>query len=143
MVVAIRVFGPIQDTLMNPRFSNFIVPMSYFLAKGQWADASIHCDANGWPTKNDWKNWYLAPGIAFNRLRFHRYFLLCGNLAKQEPTNFAIGVQRTIQIRDDKYGEGPIELFLFANDIPSKYDNNQTLGKDYDGPMQVSIQRKK
>lgn len=111
-----------------------------FLATGKWADASIQCDANGWIT-NDWKQWYLAPGIALNRLRFHPYFLLCGNLAKKESTNFAIGIQRTIPIRGHKNGEGPFELFLFANDICKMYGNNKALDEGEGGPMRVSIQR--
>jgi hypothetical protein len=113
-----------------------------FLATGKWADASIHRDADGW-ISNGWKQWYLASGIAFNRLRFHPYFLLCGNLAKRESTNFAIGIQRTIQIKEHRNGEGPFELFLFANDICTFYGNNRALGKDEEGPMRVSIQRKK
>ena len=113
-----------------------------FSAAGKWADASIQCDADGW-ISNGWKHWYLAPGIAFTRLRFHPYFLLCGNLAKREATNFAIGKQGTIQIRDNKEGEGPFEFFLFANDICRCYGNNRALDKDEGGPMRVSIQRKK
>jgi hypothetical protein len=109
-----------------------------FLASGKWADASIHCDANGWI------KWYLAAGIVFNRLRFHRYFLLCGNLAKQESTNFAIGLQQQpIPIWGYRNEEGPFELFLFANDLWSMYGNNRALGEDDEGPMRVSIQRKK
>ena len=116
-----------------------------FLATGEWLDASIRCDADGWIT-NDWKHWYLAPGIALNRLRFHPYFLLCGNLAKRESTNFAIGKPcqpKPIPIRGYRNEKGPFELFLFANDICSKYGNNRALGEADGGPMRVTIQRKK
>ena len=96
-----------------------------FLATGKWADASIHCDANGWIKEGLYA--YLSR---FNRLRFRPYFLLCGNLAKRESTNLAIGLQQTIPIRDDKYGEDPFELFLFANDLWLMYWNNWALGED-------------
>jgi hypothetical protein len=109
-----------------------------FSATGKWADESIHCDANGWIKEG----WY-AFLSRFNRLRSHPYFLLCGNLAKRESTNFAIGLQRTIPIRDDKNGEDPFELFLFANDLSFMYWNNRALGEDDGGPMSVTIQRKK
>ena len=108
-----------------------------FLATGKWADASIHCDANGW------LKWYMAPLIALNRLKFRRFFVLSGNLAKQESTNFAIGSQRTVPIKKDRNGEGSFELFLFANDLWSMYGNNRALGEDDGGPMRVTILRKK
>jgi hypothetical protein len=109
-----------------------------FSATGKWADASIHCDANGWIKEG----WY-AYLSRFNQLRSHPYFLLCGNLAKRESTNFAIGLQRTIQIQSYSKEEEPYELFLFANDLCLMYWNNRALDEDDGGPMRVSIQRKK
>ncbi len=108
-----------------------------FSALGKWADASNDCDADGW------LKWHLAAGITFNRLRFHRYFLLCGNLARRESTNFPIGLKRTVQIqnRRDDDSEGVQELFLFANDLCSMYGNNRVLGKDEGGPLCVKITR--
>lgn len=84
-----------------------------------------------------WIKWYLAAGIAFNRLRFHRYFLLCGNLARRESTNFPIGLKRTVQIQNcsDDDSEGAQELFLFANDLWSMYGNNRVLEKNEGGAV--------
>lgn len=109
-----------------------------FSAAGKWADASIQCDADGWI-----KEGFFTFLSRFNRLRPYRYFLLCGNLAKRESTNFAIGKQKEIQIRGDKNAGGPFDLFLFANDLWFMYWNNKALDQKHEGPMRVTIQRKK
>lgn len=109
-----------------------------FSATGKWLDSKTPCGADGWINEGFFT--YLSR---FNRLRSHQYFLLCGNLAKQESTNFVIGKLGTIPIRGYRNAEGPFELFLFANDLCFMYWNNKALAEKDGGPMRVSIQRKK
>ncbi len=101
-----------------------------FKANGQWADASHICGPEGWSA------WWTFVLALFGRLPGKNFFYLCGNVNREERTNFPIGsrAERTIEITNG-------QLSLFANDIWYFYGNNHELPPLQGGPMKVKICR--
>ena len=101
-------------------------------ADARWKDASIECGPSGWATED--LPWY-KEGIV-NLLEKHRrledanWFALVGALGDEDDDLFLIG-DGTKTYTAQKYAD----LYLFANDMLSKYGNN-------DGSLQVKITRK-
>jgi len=71
--------------------------------------------------------------------------MLCGNVGKKtdEELMFHIGSRGewTAPAEIDDLPLDERTLYLFANDIPSKYDNNVALDRDEGGPLKVTIYR--
>jgi hypothetical protein len=89
----------------------------------QWQDANIVCDANGW--SSDELPWFKEIVVEhlekLRRVPDANWFELCGSLNDNEEY-FRIG----------KGGEShqytatnDAELYTFANDLISKYNNNE------------------
>lgn len=99
-------------------------------AKGKWADASRECGPEGWSV------WWIYVMKFFSRLPSKNLFFLCGNVNRDERTNFPIGscAEKTIEIADG-------QLYLFANDLWYFSGNNHELPPDEGGPMKVKIRR--
>lgn len=96
-----------------------------------WDDASITCGPSGWETKD--LPWYKEHVVkAFEksrRLPDANWFALCGALDDEEDDLFLIGdgSQPYSATRD-------ADLYMFANDVPTRYDNNE-------GSLKVTITR--
>jgi len=96
-----------------------------------WKDASIECGAGGWESEQ--LPWY-HEGIVkvlekFRRIKDANWFALSGALGDEDETYFLIGDKKqpyTAPVNSD--------LYLFANDMDSKYGNN-------DGSLKVTITR--
>lgn len=87
-----------------------------------WKDADINCGPGGW--KSDELPWYKEGFVQFaeqyRRLPGANWFALAGALGDEDDELFLIGNNKepfTVQRNAN--------LYLFANDIPSKYDNNE------------------
>ncbi len=96
-----------------------------------WDDASITCSPAGW--KSDQLPWY-KKGIveAFDkrrRLKDANWFALTGALGDEDKELFLIGDKA-----DPYVAPHGADLYLFANDMPSKYGNNK-------GSLMVTITR--
>lgn len=106
----------------------------FFLAKGCWQDWIFRCGPDGWGPK--WN-----PLARKNRIKWQPFFMLCGNVgkSKDEKLNFCIG-GRNMWSAPDKVKElEDRELYLFANDWPTAYENNKGLGPHGGGPLKVII----
>lgn len=102
----------------------------HFEARGKWQDASRICGPDGWSA------WWTFMPMLFSRLSGKKLFYLCGNVNRDERTNFPIGscAEKAIEITDG-------QLYLFANDIWYFYGNNYELPPEQGGPMKVKIRR--
>ena len=97
----------------------------------EWKDASIGCGPDGWESED--LPWY-KEGIvkAFEkrrRLKDANWFALVGALNDEEDELFLIG-----DGNEPYTSPKDADLYLFANDMPSKYGNN-------DGSLMVTITR--
>jgi len=102
-------------------------------AVGRWKDQWIRTGPEGW--------WFL-PFHPFNRIPWHRMFVLSGSVGLTLDHAFVIGRQ-TSWTAPTVLPEGMgAELQLFPNDWDSKYDNNRSLPPAQGGPMRVTILRK-
>ena len=101
-------------------------------ADQQWQDASIVCDASGWIS--DDLPWYQETVVKHlednRRLPDANWFELCGSLDDNE-NYFRIGSGG----KNNQYtATRDAELYAFANDLLTKYDNNK-------GSILVTIER--
>lgn len=103
-----------------------------FEAAGKWKDSWITCGPEGW------HGLLLEAG---NRLPWRRVFLLCGTVGKSLQRAFPIGAGREWTAPTDDALGPDRQLYFFANDWPSKYDNNHPLSPKQGGPLRVSITR--
>lgn len=96
-----------------------------------WDDASITCGPAGWTS--DQLPWYQEAFVnAFEkrrRLDNANWFALTGALGDEDDELFLIGDKV-----DPYTAPHDADLYLFANDMPSKYDNNE-------GSLMVTIIR--
>jgi len=102
-------------------------------ADGLWKDLWIRSRPEGW--------WF-PPFQPFNRIPWHRMFVLSGSVGPTLEHAFVIGRQTTWtapMVLPEGMGA---ELQLFPNDWDSKYDNNRSLPPAQGGPMRVTILRK-
>ncbi|MEG1422098.1 MAG: hypothetical protein RSA95_14430 [Citrobacter sp.] len=92
--------------------------MYFFRATGQWWDAFIRCDANGYNL------WYMNP--ARDRLRCQMeaatWFTLIGAIEESTDTMFVIG--DGTRFNNGWIAPGSGRLMVFANDMPGMYWNN-------------------
>jgi hypothetical protein len=105
-----------------------------FSATGKWKDWFKTCDANGW--QGFGTHWLRR----FARVSNADLFCLCGSFNKSKEHVFKIGSQREYTVKPADCVQNSAELFLFANDIPWMYWNNQ---KDNNTPLDVMILRLK
>jgi hypothetical protein len=104
-----------------------------FTAEGKWLDWFIPCGPEGWG------RWF--PLKYFNRQRGEPFFLLCGNVGKNDDFAFCIGkkyiwtVPKEVKELEDR------QLYLFANDWSIAYGNNKPLPSKRGGPLKVTITR--
>jgi hypothetical protein len=113
-----------------------------FSAAGLWKDGSAPaCDAAGW------NRWYASALRRFNRIPGRNYFELCATLGPTLNTARAIGLAAEWAISSADIAaagtaaESGLEVFLFANDWPSRYGNNRALPESEGGPMRATILR--
>jgi hypothetical protein len=96
-----------------------------------WDDASITCGPAGWESER--LPWYKEAFVkAFEkrrRLKDANWFALTGALGDEDDELFLIGDKKTSYTAPHE-----ADLYLFANDMPSRYDNN-------DGSLKVTITR--
>jgi hypothetical protein len=105
----------------------------WFLASGKWRDGWLcTCGPNGWPG---------GPFEAFNRLPWHRFFLLCGTVGEDDARAFPIGEGREWWVPEAAGGLDDRRLFLFANDWRGFYFNNHAVPPEKGGPLTVTITR--
>jgi hypothetical protein len=96
-----------------------------FAATGTWSDASIVCDAAGYPPPisppalGGLQTLVLKAFEPFRRVRSAPWFALIGAIDKDMDTAFMIG--RNTHIKITKTGV----LTCFANDVPIMYWNNK------------------
>jgi len=105
---------------------------TFFVPAGDtWDDASITCGPEGWRSEDQpwYESWLFKTLKKFRRLKNANWFALVGTLGDEDNDLFEIGDCSTPYVapRD-------AELYLFANDMASKYDNN-------DGSLMVTITR--
>ncbi len=99
-----------------------------------WKDGKVRdCGPGGW--KSDELPWY-QEGIVqfaerFRRLPDVNWFALVGALGDEDDELFLIGDKR-----EPFTAPRDVDLYLFANDMPSKHDNNK-------GTLMVTITRTK
>lgn len=100
-----------------------------------WSDASMKCGPDGWMSKElSWlKEKVVQYMEKYRRLSDANWFALIGAWGDEDGKDgnnlFLIGGNKEIYtVKRDA------DLYLFANDIPSKYDNN-------DGSLMVTIMR--
>jgi len=106
-----------------------------FEAVGCWRDWFITCGPKGWGTK--WN-----PLAVFNRQRFQPFFLLCGNVGKNDRHAFSIGEENSWTVSREVKDLEDYQLYLFANDWYCAYGNNKkTLTTDDCRPLKVTITR--
>lgn len=108
-----------------------------FQASGKWRDGWLPaCNADGW------SGFYSIVGVfarLVSRVPAAQMFQLCACLDQNEQRSFAIGSAREWRAPQDL--ESAQELFLFANDWPTAYDNNIALPPEEGGPLKVTITR--
>jgi hypothetical protein len=96
-----------------------------------WKDASIECGLAGWESEQlPWYKKSIARALERRRrLEDANWFALIGALGDEDDELFFIGdsTEPYIAPRD-------ADLYLFANDMPSKYGNN-------DGSLMVTVKR--
>ena len=87
-----------------------------------WKDANIVCGPGGW--ESDDLPWYKEGVVQFaeryRRLPSANWFALVGALGDEDDELFLIG-----DGNEPYTAARDAELYLFANDLPSKYDNNK------------------
>lgn len=109
-------------------------------ASGLWKDGSLKpCDAAGW------NRWYASAFRRFNRVPGENFMRLCASLGRDLRCARAIGLScdwtvTPADLASAEYECGAV-LSLFANDWPSRYDNNCVVPDAEGGPMRVKIQR--
>ncbi len=109
-------------------------------ASGLWKDGRLApCDASGW------NRWYASALRRFNRVSGQNYMMLCASLGRDLRSARAIGCtgEWAVALVDLPSGqeETGAELFLFANDWPSRYGNNRVVEESDGGPMRVVVSR--
>jgi hypothetical protein len=77
-----------------------------------WRDGPITASPEGW------EKWFLRPLGFLKRVPSAHWYELSGGIGRSLCQTFAIGRSRTV--RADEEGE----IYLFANDAPSRYCNN-------------------
>ena len=102
-------------------------------AVGRWKDPWIRTGPEGW--------WF-PPFHPFNRIPWHRMFVLSGRVGPTLEYAFVIGRHKTWKAPLVLPEGMDAELQLFPNDWNSKYDNNRSLSAAQGGPMRVTILRK-
>lgn len=105
-----------------------------FQAEGCWLDWFIPCGPNGWGSK--WN-----PLVFFNRQRWQPFFLLCGNVGKDDSHAFCIGEKYKWTVPPNVKDLEDRQLYLFANDWYCAYGNNKQLTTKRGGPLKVTISR--
>jgi len=91
-------------------------------ARGRWKDASIECDAAGYPSANVFQR--LTERL--RRVPGAPWFALIGAVDRRSETCFVIGAGRTV------VAPASGELTCFANDLRGFYFNN-------DGSVTVTV----
>jgi len=118
--------GKFEVDSSNMNFPTDIViePGSKYLfeAEGCWKDSFLSCGPTGWGPS--W-NWWTSKC----RLKGFPIFMLCGNIGKNTDDDglaFDIGYDQIWRSPDNLASLSPNDskLYLFANDWPTKYDNN-------------------
>ena len=105
----------------------------HFESSGRWKDGWLSpCGADGW-------HGYLLQG--WNRLRWRRFFLLCGTVGQNLGQAFAIGLFLDWSAAPDIAEQADRQLYFFANDWPSRYRNNIPLPPEAGGPLRVAVTR--
>jgi hypothetical protein len=102
-------------------------------AVGRWKDLWIRTGPEGW--------WF-PPFHPFNRIPWHRMFVLSGSVGPTLEHAFVIGRQKIWTAPMVLPVGMGAELRLFPNDLESMYDNNRSLPPAQGGPMRVTILRK-
>ena len=102
-------------------------------AFGRWKDSWIKTGPEGW--------WFL-PFHPFNRIPWHRMFILSGSVGPSLEHVFIIGKHVSWTAPKVLPTGMAAELQLFPNDWDSKYNNNASLPASEGGPMRVTILRK-
>ena len=96
----------------------------------QWLDGKIECNADGW--SSDQLKGFQKPVVkaaeSHRRVPDANWFKLCGAIGDEEDELFAIGTKTEYQPESDG------DLYLFANDLKSRYGNN-------DGFLDVTVTR--
>jgi hypothetical protein len=106
-----------------------------FEAAGCWRDWFITCGPKGWGAK--WN-----PLTVFNRQRFQPFFVLCGNVGKNDEHAFSIGEECSWAVSQIGKDLDDSQLYLFANDWYCAYGNNKkALDTDDCHPLRVTITR--
>jgi len=96
-----------------------------------WKDGGMECGPAGWKTKE--LPWY-KEGVVdfaerFRRVEKANWFALIGALGDEDDELIVIGDEKKpFVVKEDA------DLYLFANDMPSKYENN-------DGSLIVTVTR--
>jgi hypothetical protein len=87
-----------------------------------WKDADIECGADGWESAD--LPWYKEGAVQFaerfRRLPDANWFALVGALDDEDDELFLIA-----DSNEPYTPPRDADLYLFANDMPSKYDNNE------------------
>ncbi len=119
----------------NPAYIRVEAGEKYiFQAEGCWRDWFMTCDSNGWGF--EWN-----PFTWFNRVTGTPTFLLCGNVGKDDKHAFRIGKKRTWTVPNEVKSLSDRQVYLFANDWNSRYENNESLEPSQGGPIKVTISR--
>lgn len=105
-----------------------------FQAEGHWLDWFKSCGPNGWGPKRN-------PLAFFNRKRLKPFFLLCGNVGRDDDHAFCIGENYKWTVPPEVKDLEDRQLYLFANDWYCMYWNNKPLPKERGGPLKVTISR--
>lgn len=103
-----------------------------FTAGGKWRDGNRVVGPKGWSLW-PFSRWNRVPGVPL--------FCLCGAVGEDDRQAFAIGEQFEWQVPADVGDLTDRQLYLFANDWPSRYGNNRPLRPEKGGPLRVVIQR--
>lgn len=101
-------------------------------AQGLWKDGWITVGAQGW--------WGLLFE-AWNRLPWKPFFLLGGSIGQSDQKAFPIGLGRRWIAPNSLPSMTDRQLYFFANDWPSKLQNNRTVSDTAGGPMRVTVLR--
>lgn len=105
-------------------------------AEGMWKDARLIVDANGWT------RFGIGWLRRFNRMPNVNWFTLIACIGRNLNTARAIGKSQVITITtQDQPDAAPQALTVFANDWPSRYDNNFIASPEEGGPMRLTITR--
>jgi hypothetical protein len=126
------------EVLARPRFNWSGVRLvrgasyTFTVAEGDtWRDGGIDCGPGGWESAD--LPWYKEGVVQFaerfRRLADANWFALIGALGDEDDDLFLIG-----DAGESYTAPQDAELYLFANDMPSKYDNNE-------GSLMVTITR--